>query len=169
MREDIEHRIVLDPGLWKAKADPNQLVQVIMNLSINARDAMPRGGTLTIATANVTFQEVMTIKGVDVPAGNYVKLAVTDTGIGMDEETQARIFEPFFTTKEAGKGTGLGLSTVYGVVKQSGGFVWVYSELGKGTSFKIYLPRVDQPIDATGKVTSSAEIPRGTETVLLAE
>jgi len=174
MREDIEHRVVLDPGLWKAKADPNQLVQVIMNLSINARDAMPRGGTLTIATANVTFQEVMTIKGVDVPAGNYVKLAVTDTGIGMDEETQARIFEPFFTTKEAGKGTGLGLATVYGIVKQSGGYIFPDSEVGKGTTLSIYLPQFERAQEAASSVAGSRDgtsdtVQQGSETILVVE
>lgn len=174
MREDIEHRVVLDPGLWKAKADPNQLVQVIMNLSINARDAMPRGGTLTIATANVTFHGVMTIKGVDVPAGNYVKLTVTDTGIGMDEETQARIFEPFFTTKEAGKGTGLGLATVYGIVKQSGGYIFSDSEVGNGTTLSIYLPQFERAHEAASATTGSGDskfgsAQHGSETILVVE
>ena len=174
MREDIEHRIVLDPGLWKAKADPNQLVQVIINLAINARDAMPKGGTLTIATANVTIQDVMTIKGVDVPRGNYVKLAVTDTGIGMDEETQARIFEPFFTTKEAGKGTGLGLATVYGIVKQSGGYIFSDSEVGKGTTLSIYLPQFERAHEPVSAVAGSRDgtsdtVQQGSETILVVE
>src|ERR1051326_8254398 len=174
MREDIEHRIVLDPGLWKAKADPNQLVQVIINLAINARDAMPTGGTLTFATANVTLQDVMTFKGVDVPRGNYVKLAVTDTGIGMDEETQARIFEPFFTTKEAGKGTGMGLATVYGIVKQSGGYIFSDSEAGKGTTLSIYLPQFERAHEPDSAVAGSRDgksdtLQPGSETILVVE
>jgi len=149
MREDIEQRILLDPALWKTKADPNQIVQVIINLAINAGDAMPKRGTLTIETANMTFDEPASFRQVEVPAGRYVKLAVSDTGIGMDAQTQARIFEPFFTTKEAGKGTGLGLATVYGIVKQSGGYVFVDSELGKGTTLTIFFPKLEQASEAT--------------------
>ena len=174
MREDIEHRIKLDPGLWKVKADPNQLVQVIMNLAINARDAMPNRGTLTIATANVVFHDVTTINSVDVPAGNYVKFSVSDTGIGMNEETQARIFEPFFTTKEAGKGTGLGLATVYGIVKQSGGFIFSDSEVGKGTTLSIYLPKFEKAAEAASATVGSGagsldKIQPASETILVVE
>ena len=154
MREDIDQRILLDPALWKAKADPNQIVQVIINLAINAGDAMPKRGTLTIETANVTFDTPASFRQVEVPAGKYVKLAVSDTGIGMDDQTQARIFEPFFTTKEAGKGTGLGLATVYGIVKQSGGYIFVNSELGKGTTLTIFFPKLEQASEAT--VTDAA-------------
>ena len=174
MREDIEHSIKLDPGLWKVKADPNQLVQVIMNLAINARDAMPNGGTLTIATANVVFNDVSTINGVDVPAGNYVKLAVSDTGIGMNEETQGRIFEPFFTTKETGKGTGLGLATVYGIVKQSGGYIFSDSEVGKGTTLSIYLPQFEKATEAAfalmeSGAASAGKVQQESETILVVE
>lgn len=146
MGEDIEQKVLLDPTLAKTKADPGQIVQVIMNLAVNARDAMPKGGKLTIGTANISFKDSVVFSGVTVPAGEYVMLSVSDTGIGMDEETLNRVFEPFFTTKPAGKGTGLGLATVYGIVKQSGGYVFAESELGKGTTFRIYLPRVDLPL-----------------------
>src|SRR5580692_6562782 len=167
--EDVELVIRTSSDLGTIRADASQMEQVIMNLAVNARDAMPDGGRLLIETSNAELDRAYSNTRPVVQPGNYVLLAVSDTGTGMDAETQARIFEPFFTTKEQGKGTGLGLSTVYGVVKQSGGFGWVYSELAKGTSFKIYLPRVDQPIDATGATVSYAEAPRGTETVLLAE
>ncbi|MGO9088564.1 MAG: ABC transporter substrate binding protein, partial [Candidatus Sulfotelmatobacter sp.] len=133
MGEDIEQKVLLDPVLAKTKTDPGQIVQVIMNLAVNARDAMPKGGKLTIKTANTSFKDAVCFSGVAVPPGEYVMLSVSDTGTGMDEETRKRLFEPFFTTKAAGKGTGLGLATVYGVVKQSGGYVFADSELGKGT------------------------------------
>lgn len=147
MGEDIEQKVVLNLALGKTKADPGQMVQVIMNLAVNARDAMPNGGNLTIVTANVTFEDVATFCGVSVPPGQYVMLSVTDTGTGMDPETLGHVFEPFFTTKDAGKGTGLGLATVYGIVKQSGGYVFADSEPGKGTTFRIYLPQIDQPVE----------------------
>lgn len=167
--EDIDLLMGLGPDLGKVKADPNQLGQVLMNLSVNARDAMPKGGKLTIETSNVHLSEEFASHHMAVPAGQYVMLAVSDTGCGMDSETQARIFEPFFTTKEIGKGTGLGLSTVYGIVQQSGGSVWVYSEIGRGTTFKIYLPCVAGSVAEDQSASSSPELSRGTETVLLVE
>jgi len=167
--EDIELVLRLSPGLGAIRADASQIEQIIMNLAVNSRDAMPNGGRLLIETFNTELdRNYSNMRPVVIP-GPYVLLAVSDSGIGMDQETQARIFEPFFTTKEQGKGTGLGLSTVYGVVKQSGGFIWVYSEVGKGTCFKIYLPRVDQPVEGVGAKQPLAEAPRGTETILLAE
>ena len=167
--EDIELIIRTVPDLGAIRADASQMEQVIMNLAVNARDAMPNGGRLLIETSNAELDHAYSSTRPIVQPGRYVLLAVSDTGTGMDAETQARIFEPFFTTKEQGKGTGLGLSTVYGVVKQSGGFVWVYSEVGKGTSFKVYLPRVDQPVERGAASTAISEVPRGTETILLAE
>jgi two-component system, cell cycle sensor histidine kinase and response regulator CckA len=167
--ENIELIIRTTPGLGTIRADASQMEQVIMNLAVNAKDAMPNGGKLRIETSNAELDRTYSVGHPMVRPGHYVLLAVTDTGTGMDAETQAHIFEPFFTTKEQGKGTGLGLSTVYGVVKQSGGFIWVYSELEKGTCFKIYLPRVDQSAENPGAPQTIAEAPRGTETVLLAE
>jgi signal transduction histidine kinase len=156
-------------SLWTVRADPGHMEQVVMNLAVNARDAMPDGGKLTIETANVELGEVYAGEPVEAPPGSYVVLSVTDTGTGMDPETRSRMFEPFFTTKGAGKGTGLGLSTVYGIVKQWGGAIQIYSDVGWGTSFKIYLPRVTGPAESEARVDDQADMPRGSETVLLAE
>jgi two-component system, cell cycle sensor histidine kinase and response regulator CckA len=169
--EDIELHTSSGADLWLIKADRSQIEQVIMNLAVNARDAMPNGGRLTIETENVEFDTSVSHPSAVVAPGKYVVLAVTDNGCGMDEKTQAHIFEPFFTTKEKGKGTGLGLATVYGVVKQSGGYVWVYSEPGRGTSFKIYLPRIEEEIAPNVRDPGVTEksTPRGSGVILLAE
>lgn len=165
--EDIDLLTVTDPNLAKVKADPGQIEQVILNLVVNAKDAMPKGGKLTIETSNaVLSKDYARLHGI--PSGAYVMLAVNDTGCGMDAATRKRIFEPFYTTKTAGKGTGLGLATLYGIVKQSGGNVWVYSELGNGTTFKIYLPRAEDLSDS-GELNGTKPTPEGTETVLLVE
>jgi len=166
--EDIELVTILTEGIGKVKADPGQIEQVIVNLAVNSRDAMPGGGKLTIETANVELDEEYARKHIAVKPGQYVMLSVSDTGIGMTPEVKERVFEPFFTTKEMGKGTGLGLSTVYGIVKQSGGNIWVYSEAGKGTAFKIYLPQVDEPLTELKEVVSK-EILQGDETILIVE
>ncbi len=168
--EDIELITVSEPELGRVKADQGQIEQVILNLAVNARDAMPHGGKLIIETSNVEIDEVFAQQSpYPLNLGSYVCLAVRDTGVGMDAATQARVFEPFFTTKERGSGTGLGLSTVYGVVKQSGGYITVYSELDAGTSFKIYLPRVDAPLEPEPPRAAVPASLRGTETVLLVE
>jgi two-component system, cell cycle sensor histidine kinase and response regulator CckA len=167
--EDMELCTSLAIGLGQVKADPGQIEQVILNLVVNARDAMPKGGKITIETANVYLDEACANRHVAVHPGWYALLAVTDTGHGMDLETQKHIFEPFFTTKDLSKGTGLGLSTVYGIVKQSGGNIWVYSEVGVGTSFKIYLPLVNEQITKPDAEAVRPQKIAGTETILLAE
>jgi PAS domain S-box-containing protein len=167
--EDIELTISSGDDLGRVKVDPGQIEQVIMNLAVNARDAMLKGGKLTIEIANMVLDEEYACKHVAVKPGHYVMLSVSDTGIGMTPEVRERVFEPFFTTKEKGKGTGLGLSTVYGIVKQSGGNIWVYSEFGRGTTFKIYLPQVDEPLEELREKVEAKDLPRGVETVLIVE
>ena len=167
--ENIEFYTSLGAMVGRVRVDPVQIEQVILNLVLNARDSMPQGGKLSIGTNNVDMEDAHQSRHSLIPAGQYVLLSITDTGIGMNEETQGRIFEPFYTTKEFGKGTGLGLATVYGIVKQSGGYIWVYSEEGRGTTFKIYLPRVLDPLSATRTNRSNTELLRGTETVLVVE
>ncbi len=166
--EDVELRFDLAGALGKTKADPGQMEQVLMNLVVNARDAMASGGCITVKTENAEFSGTSRKRAI-VDSGRYVVLSVTDNGVGMDAETQSHIFDPFFTTKEVGKGTGLGLSTVYGIVKQSGGTTWVYSEPGKGTTFKIYLPRTDAVVDDQAADGQSLAKIRGNETILLVE
>ncbi|HVH08708.1 MAG TPA: PAS domain S-box protein [Gemmatimonadales bacterium] len=167
--EDVTLATALAPGLGRVRADPGQLEQVIMNLAVNARDAMPHGGKLTLETGDVALGGPSAADLYPAPPGAYVMLAVRDTGVGMDPETQGHLFEPFFTTKEKGKGTGLGLATVYGIVKQSGGFIWVTSELGVGNTFNIYLPRVEAAVEPVGSRGAQMPVARGTETVLVAE
>ena len=167
--EDVELVTLCAPNLHIVRTDQGQVEQILMNLAVNARDAMPRGGTLTIETKNRELDERYACEHVTVRAGSYVLLEVSDTGEGMNEETKSRMFEPFFTTKEQGKGTGLGLSMVYGIVQQSGGHIEVQSELGRGSSFQIYLPTVAEPADPLSKVKTDRPIARGTETILLVE
>ncbi len=167
--EDIEVSLALDPELGNVKADQSQIEQVIMNLAVNARDAMPMGGKLKIQTGNVELDQAYTWNHPGSKVGSYVMLTVTDTGTGMDAGTLTHIFEPFFTTKERGKGTGLGLATVYGVVKQSNGYIWVDSAPGKGTSFQIYLPQHVGQLVVDAPITDSREKLRGSETILLVE
>lgn len=167
--EDIDLVSLLDPELGRVKADLSQIQQIIMNLAVNARDAMPNGGKLTIETSNVTLNGSRMRRRADPKPGAYVVLSVTDTGSGMDLDTQSHIFEPFFTTKDVGKGTGLGLSTVYGITELSGGSIFVHSEPGEGTCIKIFLPQVEQALDSEAPVVHSGSVPCGTETVLLVE
>ena len=169
--EDIELRVVPGVGLGLTKLAPSQFEQVVMNLVVNARDAMPAGGKLTLETRDVIIDGEFSGEHLGVSPGAYVMLMVTDTGTGMDDSTRSRIFEPFFTTKEKGKGTGLGLSTVFGIVKQSGGSIWVYSEPGAGTTFKLYFPSapLDSSLDVVAEHEPASQGPRATETVLLVE
>ena len=167
--EDIELSSILDPKLGHVRADPGQIEQVILNLSVNARDAMPRGGRLTFETANVVLDESYTRMHPGVTPGAYARLVVSDTGVGMTEEVKSHLFEPFFTTKEEGKGTGLGLATAWGIIDGSGGHIEVYSELGIGTAFKIYLPHVDEVHEDRERGRTGKSLPRGVETILLAE
>jgi CheY-like chemotaxis protein len=167
--EDIELIIHGAENLGSIKTDPGQMEQIVMNIVVNARDAMPSGGKLILETDNVYLDEEYARSHPSVKPGYYVKLSISDTGCGMTPEIRERVFEPFFTTKEKGKGTGLGLSTVYGIVKQSDGNISVYSEPGKGTTFTIYLPRMDEPAEMLIKKGESDEVPRGDETVLVVE
>lgn len=169
IRENIELRTVLDPNLGNINADPGRIEQVIMNLAVNARDAMPAGGTLTIETKNEYLDEAYASSHIEITPGPFVRMTVTDTGLGMDESTRKQIFEPFFTTKDVGKGTGLGLSTVFGIVKQSGGDIMVYSEIGHGTTFKIYLPCVDAAVQRPARSEGAWIDILGNETILLVE
>ncbi len=167
--EDVELCTLFDPELGHVKADPGQFEQVILNLAVNARDAMPRGGKLTIQTANVSLDQKTRFRNRDLDVGEYIMVAITDTGVGMTEETKSHLFEPFFTTKGIGRGTGLGLATCYGIVCQSDGDIRVYSEMDCGTTFKIYLPMVDAPATARETENDSDTLPEGNESILIVE
>lgn len=167
--EDVELCTMFDPELAQVKADPGQLEQVVLNLAVNARDAMPRGGKLTIQTTNVALDRKTSFRNRDLNVGEYVMIAISDTGVGMTEETKSHLFEPFFTTKGMGRGTGLGLATCYGIICQSDGDIRVYSEPSCGTTFKIYLPRVDAPTTTNGGAADSDTLPPGTESILIVE
>lgn len=167
--EDVELTTSLEPAVGCTRADAGQLEQVIMNLVVNAKDAMPNGGKLCIRTSSITLDDALSSENTFIKPGSYVMISIADSGEGMDRDTQARIFEPFFTTKEKGKGTGLGLSTVYGIIKQSGGYVFVQSELERGTIFTIYFPRVDEPCDSLSAAPVTLAAAGGSETILLVE
>jgi CheY-like chemotaxis protein len=163
----VELSLHLSPDAGNIKADPGHLEQAIFNLATNARDAMPKGGRITIETAGAALDDTYAKTHMGVNPGEYIMIAVSDNGHGMDAETKRRVFEPFFTTKERGKGTGLGLATVYGIVKQAGGDIWVYSEPGRGTTFKLYFPKVAEP--ATDLRDDGVSAPQGAETILVVE
>ena len=167
--ENIELLTILGENLGRVKVDKSQIEQILLNLVVNARDAMPNGGRITIETSDVDLDDSFATRQVAISPGPYVMLTVTDTGSGMDEITMSHIFEPFFTTKEQGKGTGLGLATVYGIVKQSNGYIWVYSEPGRGTTFKIQLPRVDGEAEEETPRRQSTSPALGTETILVVD
>jgi CheY-like chemotaxis protein len=167
--EDVELIMLLEDNLGGIKSDPAQIENMIFNLAINARDAMPKGGKLTLETVNLELDENYAQSHISVIPGSYVRLSISDTGCGMSHEILGKIFDPFFTTKSKGQGTGLGLSTVYGIVKQSGGNIWVYSEPGYGTTFRIYLPRVREKPDVLPLSPDTRALPQGNETLLLVE